>query len=505
MQRPYTMGFLLRRRFLVIVIGNSNGERSRTMKVTELTIKKLQEGLIKKEFSAREVVDRFIERVEKYDGEINSFITRTFDQARTDADGADRKITDYGKDVFAELPLLGVPIAHKDLYLTKGVRTTAASKVLENYIPQYSATSVSRLLGAGAIVLGKLNCDAWGHGSSGENSDFGPTRNPWDQSFVPGGSSSGSAAAVVSGFALAATGTDTGGSIRLPASFCGVVGLKPTYGRVSRYGVVAMASSLDSMGHMARTVEDAARILKITAGRDEHDATSSNNPIPDYEDKQKGGVKGLRVGIPKEYLAPGISGEIIKAVKSAAEVLENAGAHVFEVSLTHTEYGISAYYILMASEVSSNLSRYDGVRYGNDRSLFGPEAKRRIMLGTYSLSKGYADKYYNQADRVRGLIKSDFINVFEKVDILLAPVSPTPPFRLGEKSDDPLEMYLSDVLTVGVNLAGLPALALPCGFTTGGLPVGMQFIGKEFDESTLFQAGAAFQNLTDFHRRKPTL
>lgn len=475
------------------------------MDITELSIRKLQEGLVKKEFSVREVVDRFIERIEKYDGEINSFITKIFDQARKDADVADQRIADYGKDAFAEFPLLGVPIAHKDLYLTQGIRTTAASKVLENYIPQYSSTSVLRLERAGAIVLGKLNCDAWGHGSSGENSDFGSTRNPWDTNFVPGGSSSGSAAAVAAGFALAATGTDTGGSIRLPASFCSVVGVKPTYGRVSRYGVVAMASSLDSMAHMARTVEDAAMILKVTAGRDERDATSSNIPVPDYLKDINKGVRGLRIGLPKEYFAPGIDKEVRETVEKAAKILEKEGAKIIEVSLPHTEYGISAYYILMASEVSSNLSRYDGVRYGNVRGFFGSEAKRRIMLGTYSLSKGYADKYYNQADKVRGLIKEDFAKAFESVDILLSPVSPTPPFRLGEKSDDPLRMYLSDVLTVGVNLAGLPAVALPGGFIAGGLPIGMQFIGKEFDEPTLLQAGAAFQRATDFHKRRPKL
>ncbi|MDO8503123.1 MAG: Asp-tRNA(Asn)/Glu-tRNA(Gln) amidotransferase subunit GatA [bacterium] len=475
------------------------------MDVTELTIKKLHEGLLRKEFSAREVIDQFIERIEKYDGEINSFITRTFDGARADADKADKKIADYGEQVFKEFPLLGVPIAHKDLYLTQGIRTTAASKVLENYIPQYSSTSVVRLEKAGAIVLGKLNCDAWGHGSSGENSDFGPTRNPWDTNFVPGGSSSGSGASVAAGFALAATGTDTGGSIRLPASFCSVVGVKPTYGRVSRYGVVAMASSLDSMCHMARTVEDAAMILKITAGKDEHDATSSNVPVPNYLKDSNKGVRGLRIGLPKEYFGEGLSGEIRDVVLAAAKKLEKEGAEIVDVSLPSTEYGISSYYILMASEVSSNLSRYDGVRYGKDRSFFGPEAKRRIMLGTYSLSKGYADKYYNQADKARNLIKDDFVKVFESVDILLSPISPTPPFRLGEKSDDPLKMYLSDVLTVGVNLAGLPALALPCGFTTEGLPIGMQFIGKEFDEATLFQGGAAFQTVTDFHTRNPKL
>lgn len=475
------------------------------MDTTELTIKKLQEGLVKKEFSAREVVDGFIERIEKHDGEINSFITRTFDQAREDANTTDLRIADYGKGVLEEYPLLGIPIAHKDLYLTKGVKTTAGSRVLEDYIPQYSASSVVGLESVGAIVLGKLNCDAWGHGSSGENSDFGPTRNPWDTNFVPGGSSSGSAAAVAAGLVVAATATDTGGSVRLPASFCGVVGLKPTYGRVSRYGVVAMASSLDSMSHMAHTVEGAAMILRITAGKDEHDATSSNIPVPDYLKDINKGVRGLRIGLPKEYFAPGIDKEVRETVEKAAKMLETEGAKILEVSLPHTEYGISAYYILMASEVSSNLSRYDGVRYGNDRSFFGPEAKRRIMLGTYSLSKGYADKYYNQADKVRNLIKNDFEKAFESVDILLSPVSPTPPFRIGEKTDDPLKMYLSDVLTVGVNLAGLPALALPCGFTEGGLPIGMQFIGKEFDEPTLFQAGDAFQHITDFHKRRPQL
>lgn len=470
------------------------------------TIKQLQEGYAKKKFSVREVVDDHIAKIEKEDAEINAFITKTFDVARKNADEADRKVADYKGDAFKASPLLGVPIAHKDLYLTRGIKTTAASKVLEDYIPQYSATVVERLENAGAIMLGKLNCDAWGHGASGENSDFGPTRNPVNKDYVPGGSSSGSAAAVAAGFVALATSTDTGGSTRQPASFCGVVGIKPTYGRVSRYGVVSMASSMDTMGHITRRVEDAARVLFVTAGNDEHDATSVAERVQGYTPKD--GINGLKIGLPKEYFSEGVEREVKETVMEAAKKLEEMGASVQEISLPHTEYVIPVYYIIMSSEVSSNLARYDGIRYGSARQNFRDEARRRIMLGTYSLSSGYKDKYYGQATSVRKLITQDFQSALNKVDVLLAPVSPTPPFRFGEKTDDPLKMYLSDVLTAGVNLAGLPGLAIPCGQTrlpspggeaTGGqakigLPIGMQFIGKYFDEATLFRVGLAYEN-----------
>ncbi|MAG59690.1 Asp-tRNA(Asn)/Glu-tRNA(Gln) amidotransferase GatCAB subunit A [Candidatus Woesebacteria bacterium] len=470
-----------------------------------LTINKLRDGFLKKEFSVREVVDQLISRIEKYDGGINSFLTKTSDEARKKADGVDKKIANSGEDVFRESPLLGIPIAHKDLFLTKGVKTTAASKVLENYTPQYSATVVDKFANAGAITLGKLNCDAWGHGASGENSDFKATKNPWNKDYVPGGSSSGSAAAVASGFAAATTGTDTGGSTRFPASFCGVVGLKPTYGRVSRYGVVAMASSMDSMGHLTQTVEDSALVLSVTAGHDEHDATSISAPVPDYKKDLESGVKGLKIGLPKEYFNKGIDEDVITNVRTAVRTLEEQGAKVEEVSLPHTEYVIPAYYIVMSSEVSSNLARYDGIRYGQGRGAFTNEARRRIMLGTHSLSSGYKDKYYGQAEGVRTLIRQDFEKALGKVDVLLAPVSPTPPFKFGERTDDPLKMYLSDILTAAVNLAQLPGLTVPCGFTKNNLPLGFQLIGKALDEATLFRVGHAYQEATDWHTKRPKL
>lgn len=463
-----------------------------------MTIQKLQKGYAEKKFSVREVVDGHIAKIEKLDGQINAFITKTFESARKQANEADERITDYGKDAFKQFPLLGIPIAHKDLYLTRGVKTTAASKVLENYIPQYSATVVERLKNAGAIMLGKLNCDAWGHGASGENSDFGPTKNPVNKGYVPGGSSSGSAAAVAAGFVILATSTDTGGSTRQPASFCGVVGMKPTYGRVSRYGIVSMASSMDTIGHITRSVEDAARVLFITAGKDEHDATSTDGKVQDYI--PQGSVEGLKIGLPKEYFAEGVEKEVKDAVMEAAKKLEDARASIQEVSLPYTKYVIPTYYIIMSSEVSSNLARYDGIRYGGGRGAFADEARRRIMLGTYSLSSGYKDKYYSQATNVRELIKQDFSEAFKKVDVLLAPVSPTPAFKFGEKTDYPLKMYLSDVLTAGVNLSGLPALALPCGFTENGLPIGFQLIGKHFDEATLFRVGQNYEQISTSNR-----
>lgn len=480
------------------------------MEIHELSIKELQDGLRNEEFSVKEVVSAYLDRIAEFDKDIGAFLT-VANGALEEAEKADKQINQLGHRAFYDFPLLGVPLAHKDLYLTEGIRTTAGSKVLEDYIPPYSATVVERLRNAGAITLGKLNCDAWAHGSSGENSDFFPTKNPWNKDYVPGGSSSGSAAAVAAGFVPAATGTDTGGSIRLPASFCGVVGIKPTYGRVSRYGVVAMASSLDSMGFLTRTVEDAALLLKIVAGKDENDATSLDAEAPDYlqevrvRDRDRDRVKGLKIGLPKEYFSQGLDSEVKKVIEDAVSVFELMGAEVKEVSLPHTEYAIPVYYIIMSSEVSSNLARYDGVRYGNPRDIFGSEAKRRIMLGTHALSSGYKDKYYSQATNVRALIINDFTEAFEQVDLLLAPVSPTPPFRLGEKVKDPLQMYLSDILTVAPSLAGLPALSLPCGFTGNTLPIGMQIIGPKLSEDLLFRLGFAYQEATEWHKIRPKL
>lgn len=398
-------------------------------------------------------------------------------------------------------------IGYKDLYLTQGIETTAGSRVLEGYKPPYSATIVGRLEKAGMSVKAKLNCDAWAHGSSGENSDFGPTTNPWNQNYTPGGSSSGSAAAVAAGLMTAAAGTDTGGSIRLPASFTNTVGLKPTYGALSRYGIVAMASSLDSPGFFARTVGEVRKLYAAAAkSPDAHDATTQS-PKREY----RGGrlneghyhIAGLRIGLPKEFFATGVDDQVKKIVQQAAKTLSSTGAKLIEVSLPHTKYGISAYYIVQTTEVASNLARYDGIRYGHQRSSFGSEAKRRIMLGTFSSSAGYTDRYFEKAAKVRTLLIQDFVRAFEKVDVLLGPVSPTPPFKLGEKTADPLKMYLSDVLTVTINLVGIPALALPCGFTQNNLPIGMQLIGPRWSEELLFSVGQRYQQLTQWHERLP--
>lgn len=465
------------------------------MKLHQLTITQAQEGLRKKEFSVTELVKSCLERIKKLNSKINAFITISEEEALKEARNLEtKKFRNLEK-----YPLFGIPLGVKDLFCTKGIKTTAGSKVLENYIPVYDATVVKRLKEAGAIIIGKTNLDAWAHGSSGENSDFGPTKNPWNLAYTPGGSSSGSAAAVAAGFALGATGTDTGGSIRLPASFCNLVGLKPTYGRVSRFGVIAMASSLDSIGHFAKTVEDAALILKITAGKDEFDATTANLPVPDYLKKIKEKIKNLKLGIPKEYFAKGLDKKVGKKVEEAIRIFKKLGFKVVEVSLPHTKYALATYYIIQPAEVSSNLARYDGIRYGFDRGKFADEAKRRIMLGTYTLSAGYYEAYYLKAMKVRTLIKRDFENAFEKVDVLLTPVSPTLPFRLGERTTNPLAMYLSDVLTVTANLAGVPGLTLPAGFVNG-LPVGIQLLGPQFSEDLLFRIGYPYEQETQWYK-----
>jgi aspartyl-tRNA(Asn)/glutamyl-tRNA(Gln) amidotransferase subunit A len=402
-----------------------------------------------------------------------------------------------GAKAFDEKPLLGVVTAYKDIFLTKGLRTTAASKVLESYIPQYSATVVDRLTNAGAICIGKTNCDAWAHGGSGENSQFGPTKNPWNKEYVPGGSSSGSAAAMASNFTLIATGTDTGGSIRQPASLSGVVGLKPTYGAVSRYGIISMGSSLDSIGHFTRTVEDSRKVFSVTKGQDGKDGTVINEKS---DTKSK-----FRVGIPKEYFVKGIDPEVEESVRKAAKELEKQDVELVEISLPHTKYAISVYYIVMSAEVSSNLGRFDGIRYGNDRSSFGDEAKRRIMLGTYVLSAGYYDAYYLKGMKVRSKLIEDFDRVFEQVDAILAPTSPTPAFKIGEKTSDPLQMYLEDIYTVAANLTGIPSLAIPSGFAKNGLPLGFQLMGPRFGEEILFTLGEMYQKETDWHLKTSKL
>lgn len=473
------------------------------MDINSFTISDIIEGYKTKKFSVSEIVTSYLERIEKLNPSLNAFITIDSENAKLKAKDLDNKEV--------STPLHGVPFGIKDMFLTKGVRTTAASNVLKDYIPPYSSTAVDRLEASGAISLGKLNHDAWAHGSSGENSDFGITLNPWNKDYVPGGSSSGSGASVAADMAPFATGTDTGGSIRLPASFTNTVGLKPTYGLVSRYGVISMASSLDSIGHFSKNVKDSAVILNATAGADGYDATVAEREKEDYTRNIGSEIKGLKIGVPKEYVK-GLSGDVKETFEKSLKILEELGARIEEVSLPHTDEGIAVYYIIQPSEVSSNLARYDGIRYGNDRSHFGKEAKRRIMLGTFTLSSGYYDAYYKKAMQVRTLIKKDFEDVYKKVDVIVSPVSPTPPWKFGEKANNPLEMYLSDALTVTINLAGIPGLAVPAGFSNpstssgpGGLPIGVQFLGPHFSESLLFQVGHAFEEATKFYKQTPSV
>ena len=466
------------------------------MNINELTIIKAREGLEKKEFSSMELTKAFLKEIKEKDSKLNAFITVCEKEALLEAQKGDKLIKEGVKK-----PLLGIPIVFKDNFLTKGIRTTAASKVLDDYIPVYNATVVKRLKEAGAIILGKANMDAWAHGSSGETSDFGVTKNPYDNSRVPGGSSSGPAVAVSSGMALAATGTDTGGSVRLPGSFCNVVGLKPTYGRVSRYGIIAMASSLDSIGHLTKTVADSALFLSITAGQDRFDATTSPNPVGDYQNNLQKDIKGLKIGIPKEYFQEGLDKDVKNKAQEAINEFEKMGVKIEEVSLPHTKYALAVYYIIQPAEVSSNLARYDGFRYGSGREMFADEAKRRIMLGTFTLSSGYWEAYYLKAMKVRALIKKDFDKVFEKVDALFTPVSPTLPFKIGEKTADPLKMYLSDIYTVTANLAGIPGISVPAGFVNN-LPLGLQILGPHFSEDLLFRLAYHYEQKTEFYKKK---
>jgi aspartyl-tRNA(Asn)/glutamyl-tRNA(Gln) amidotransferase subunit A len=413
----------------------------------------------------------------------------------------------------------GVPLAIKDVLCTRGIRTTCSSKILENFVPPYDATVVAKLLDAGAVILGKLNMDEFAMGSSTENSAFFTTRNPWDLARVPGGSSGGAAAAIAADLAAATLGTDTGGSIRQPAAFCGRVGLKPTYGRVSRYGLVAFASSLDQVGPFGKDVRDAALVLQAIAGHDSMDSTSVDVGVPDYAAELEGGVKGLRIGIPAEYFIEGLDPEVEAAVRAAIDTLRGLGAKMESVSLPHTEYGLAAYYVIAPAEASSNLARYDGVKYGlrvpGARDLidmysrtrgagFGAEVKRRVMLGTYALSAGYYDAYYGKALRVRTLVQRDFQQAFERVDVIVAPTTPGVAFKMGER-EDPLQMYLNDVFTIPVNLAGLPGVSIPAGFTQTGLPIGLQIIGKAFDEATVLRVARAYEAATSWHERKPEL
>jgi aspartyl-tRNA(Asn)/glutamyl-tRNA(Gln) amidotransferase subunit A len=462
-----------------------------------------------------EVAEAYLARIEALDGELHCYLTVTRETALAQAAAADARFragTPRG-------PLDGVPIALKDVLCTRGIRTTCGSKILDGFVPPYDATVVARLIEAGAVILGKLNMDEFAMGSSTEHSAYFPTRNPWDLDRVPGGSSGGAAAAVAAGLAAATLGTDTGGSIRQPAAFCGTVGLKPTYGRVSRYGLIAFASSLDQIGPFARRVEDAALVLQAIAGPDPMDSTSVPEPVPDYRAALGGGIRGLRIGIPDEYFIEGMDAEVESAVRAAIRTLESLGARMERVSLPHTEYGLAAYYLIAPAEASSNLARYDGVKYGlrapGGRDLidmygrtraagFGDEVKRRIMLGTYALSAGYYDAYYGQAQRVRTLLRRDFEQAFARVDVLAAPTTPGVAFKFGEKAE-PLQMYLNDVFAVPVNLAGLPGLSVPAGFTAAGLPIGLQLIGRTFDEATLLRAGHAYEQATDWHARRPAL
>ncbi|HDN79186.1 MAG TPA: Asp-tRNA(Asn)/Glu-tRNA(Gln) amidotransferase subunit GatA [Chloroflexi bacterium] len=488
------------------------------MKLYELTIHEAHELLKKGEVTSSELVSAVVERVEGVEPRVKSYITLTCEQALERARQADELIARLRKSGEEIPPLLGIPIAIKDIICTEGIRTTCASRILENFIPPYDATVIIRLKKAGMVMIGKTNLDEFAMGSSTENSAFFPTRNPWDLERVPGGSSGGSAAAVAAGECIGSLGTDTGGSVRQPAALCGVVGLKPTYGRVSRYGLVAFASSLDQIGPITKDVTDAALLLNIIAGYDPHDSTSVNVPVPDYTKALVPDVKGIKLGVPKEYFIEGMEEGVEKAVREAIAKLEEMGAEVIEISLPHTEYALPAYYLIAPAEASANLARYDGVKYGlflpgpdlwesyrlTRGNGFGPEVKRRIMLGTYALSAGYYDAYYLKAQKVRTLIKQDFDRAFEQVDVIVAPTSPTVAFRLGEKVDDPLKMYLSDVFTIPVNLAGICGISIPCGFS-GGLPVGLQIMGPAFGEEIVLRVAYAYEQATEWHKKRPEL
>jgi aspartyl-tRNA(Asn)/glutamyl-tRNA(Gln) amidotransferase subunit A len=487
------------------------------MDVTELSMLELGHKLASHELSSVEAVRASLERIERLDGRLHSFLRVDAKGALAQAEAADRRrASGHPAGV-----LDGVPVALKDLFLTEGLPTTAGSRILEGFIAPYDGTVVKLLKAAGLPILGKLNMDEFAMGSSTENSAFFPTRNPWNLEMSPGGSSGGSAAAVAARLAFGALGTDTGGSIRQPAALSGVVGLKPTYGRVSRFGVVAFASSLDQVGPLTRTVEDCAALLQILAVHDSRDSTSAPVPAPDYRAELEAGVRGLRLGLPREYFElPGMDPEVRSAVEAATRALEGLGASLVPVSLPHTKYALATYYLVAPAEASSNLARYDGVRYGlrakeakGIRELygrtrdqgFGLEVKRRIMLGTYALSAGYYDAYYLKAQKVRTLIKRDFEEAFRSVDAVLSPTSPTAAFRIGEKVSDPLAMYLNDVFTLPCNLAGLPGLSLPCGFTRGGLPIGLQILGRPWDEGRVLRIARAYEREHDFHRRAPAL
>jgi aspartyl-tRNA(Asn)/glutamyl-tRNA(Gln) amidotransferase subunit A len=474
----------------------------------KLTIEELHGLYASGEAKPSEICRAALEHIGNDNERLNAFITINGERAMQRAAAMD---ADIQKNI-RHKPLAGIPIAVKDNICTEGIRTTCASHILGNYVPPYTATVVKKIEEAGAILVGKTNLDEFAMGGSTENSAFGPVRNPWNEDYVPGGSSGGSAVAVAAGHVPVSLGSDTGGSIRQPASFCGIVGLKPTYGRVSRYGLVAFASSLDQIGPFATNVSDAARVLNVIAGHDRYDSTSANVAVPDYLSELSGDMKGLRVGVPPECFGEGLDPEVRERVESAIRRLEDGGAKIVEVSLPHTKYVIAVYYLIATAEASSNLARYDGVRYGfraeEARTLsemyrrtrsegFGAEVKRRIMLGTFALSSGYYDAYYEKAQRVRQMLVNDFAEAFKKCDVIATPTAPTPAFKIGEKSDDPLAMYLCDIFTVTINLAGVPAISIPCGQSGAGLPIGLQLIGNHFDEARLLNAAYAYERMKD--------
>ena len=486
------------------------------MNLYALTLSDAHELLKSKEITSVELTRAVLDRIRNVEPKVDAFINVTEETALEQAKAADAAIAKG--DI---TPLTGIPIAIKDLICTNGIPTTCASKILEGFIPPYDATVITRLKKANAVFIGKTNMDEFAMGSSNEHSGFKITKNPWNTDHVPGGSSGGSAAAVAADMCLGALGSDTGGSIRQPASHCGITGIKPTYGRVSRFGLVAFASSLDQIGPLGKTAKDNALLLQTIAGYDKMDSTSVSVDVPDYVTGLSENIKGVKLGIPKEFFqTEGLDPDVNTAVKTAIQTLESLGATCVEVSLPHAKYAVAAYYIIAPSEASSNLARYDGVKYGlrdasqtellemyrKTRSMgFGPEVKRRIILGTYALSSGYYDAYYNKASQVRTLIMQDYTKAFETCDVIVSPVAPTPAFKIGEKSDDPLTMYLSDIYTLSTNLAGIPGMSVPCGFSKTGLPIGLQIMGNHFNEATVLKIGHHFEQATNFHNQKPEL
>jgi aspartyl-tRNA(Asn)/glutamyl-tRNA(Gln) amidotransferase subunit A len=486
--------------------------------LNQLTISELTGRLARREASAHETVQACLDQIARVDGSIHAFISHNDADALAQADAADQAIA--SGVTHAQKSLLGVPIGIKDVLAVKNHPLNCGSKILGKFISPYDATAIEKLKAAGAIIFGRLNMDEFAMGSSTENSAFGVTRNPWDTTRIPGGSSGGSAAAVAADEVIATLGTDTGGSIRQPAALCGCVGMKPTYGRISRYGLVAFASSLDQIGPFTKDVRDNATLLNVISGHDERDSTSIPQPVPDYTKSLTGDIKGLRLGLPKEYMIGGLDAEVKASIDAAVKQLQSLGATVEEISLPHTDYAAATYYIIAPAEASANLARFDGIRYcarvdGADPielysktrgAGFGPEVKRRIILGTYVLSSGYYDAYYLRAQKVRTLIRQDFLNAFEKVDAIITPTTPTAAFKLGEKSDDPLQMYLSDVFTISCNLAGICGISIPCGFTKSPkLPIGLQLLGKPFGEETLLRIAHAYEQNTPWHKERPAL